>query len=338
MPDNPRNSYAPPHASSSEDPRDLAASWFAHLHSGEATPADWRAFEQWRQAHPENARQYANMQRIWDATLHVPHHELRDILARSDAPLRRPDLARRRFGLGLAGVGSAALVGGVALKSGWFASPLYTIQIASQRGEQRQIRLPDNSTLDINTGTRAVARLYADKRHVELLEGEIFFAVQHDPERPFVVDSGASRVVVTGTQFNVRYDAGLARVSVHSGSVAVSSGAWWNRQTRSLVRNQGIDVAEGQALGHVQPRDLDATLAWQRGQIVFDGTPLVQAVAEINRYLERPVLIEATSVRGHRIGGVFSVKDPQTFIDLLPRFAPVHVYRQPDGQTRIVAK
>lgn len=329
----------PPNASSvSDDPRDLAASWFAYLHSGDGTQEDWRVFEQWRQANPEHDRQYRNVQRIWDATLHIPENEIREILMRREAPASYPNLARRRFGWGLAGVCSAALIGGVALHNGWLASPLQTVQVTSKRGERHQMTLPDGSTLDVNTGTRAVARLYEGKRVVELLEGEIFFSVQHDAESPFVVDAGGHRIVVTGTRFNVRYDAQAARVSVESGSVDVFSGPWWNRQLRSLTKGQGIDVSEGQELGDVQQRDLNGTLAWQRGKIVFENTPLEQAVAEINRYLERPARLDAPALRNHRIAGIFSVDDPQALIGMLPEFAPVRVYHLQNGETRIVAR
>lgn len=324
--------------STSDDPRDLAASWFARLHSGDATEEDQRLFEQWRNAHPENDQQYRNVQQIWDATLQIPETELREVLARRTTPASLPDQTRRRLAWGLAGACSAALAGGVALNSGWFASPLQTIRIASRRGERRQMTLPDGSILDINTGTRAVARLYEGERVVELLEGEIFFSVQHDKERPFIVDAGSNRVVVTGTRFNVRYEAQAARVSVESGSVDVFSGPWWNRQSRTLAKGQGVEMAHGQEPGDIEQLDLSAVLAWQRGKIVFENTPLSQAVAEINRYLDQPARLEAPALRDHRIAGIFSVDDPQALIHMLPEFAPVRVYRLPDGQTRIVAK
>ena len=324
--------------STSDDPRDLAATWFARLHSGDATEEDRRLFEQWRNERPENDQQYRNVQQIWGATLQIPETELREILARRDVAASQPNQTRRRFAWGLAGACSAALVGGVALNGGWFSSPLQTIQITSRRGERRQMTLPDGSVLDVNTGTRAVARLYEGKRVVELQEGEIFFSVEHDAERPFIVDAGDNRVVVTGTRFNVRYESQVARVSVESGSVEVSSGSWWHRQLRSLGKGQGVNVADGQDLGDIEQLDLNTALAWQRGKIVFENTPLSQAVAEINRYLDRPARLEALALRDHRIAGIFSVDDPQALIDMLPEFAPVRVYHLLDGQTRIVAK
>lgn len=294
-------------------------------------------FEQWRQADPENDRQYRNVQQIWDATLDIPEAELRAVLARCEpaAPFRP---ARRRLAWAMAGACSAAVVGGVVYQGGWLATPLHTIQIASARGERRQMTLPDGSVLDINTGTQAVARLYEDRRVIDLIEGEVFFAVKHDAQRPFVVEAGATRVVVTGTRFNVRHDAGGARVSVESGSVEVSSGPWWKRQSRALAKGQGVDVLADRTLGDVQQRDLRSLLAWQRGKIVFENTPLVQAVAEINRYLPQPARLDTPALRDHRIAGIFSVDDPEALVDMLPEFVPVRVYRLLDGQIRIVAK
>jgi len=109
--------------------------------------------------------------------------------------------------------------------------------------------LPDGSVLELNSGARATARLYEGKRVVQLLEGEIFFSVQHDPSRPFVVEAGESRIVVTGTRFNVRYDAQTTQVSVESGSVNVSNGPWWNRQSRALEKGQGLAVSDELGLG-----------------------------------------------------------------------------------------
>ncbi|XOT97985.1 hypothetical protein ACMTAU_03630, partial [Alcaligenes pakistanensis] len=44
---------------------------------------------------------------------------------------------------------------------------------------------------------------------------------------------------VTGTSFTVRRDAEQVKVLVESGSVEVSSGRWWNRQTRYLAAGSG---------------------------------------------------------------------------------------------------
>ncbi|KAG1245041.1 hypothetical protein G6F65_021459 [Rhizopus arrhizus] len=100
--------------------------------------------------------------------------------------------------------------------------------VSTERGERRQMTLPDGSVLEINGGTRAQGKLYAGRRDVELESGEINFTVSADPARPFIVDAGSGVVRVTGTVFDVRRDADQVAVLVESGTVQVSGGHWWN--------------------------------------------------------------------------------------------------------------
>lgn len=337
----------PPHDNPSDDPSDMAAAWFAYLLSGAATENDRRRFEQWKNAHPDHERQYRSVQQIWDASLYVPQDELRAGLNMREprssvqddetaSAFGRELFTRRRFGIALAGACAASVTGGVVVHRLWSASPLQTIPIAVRRGERRQVALPDGSVLDVNTDTRAYAHMYADKHVVELLEGEIYFAVRRDPTRRFIVDAGHSRVAVTGTRFNVRRDSRQVQVSVESGSVDVSSGAWWRRRSRTLAGGQGMAVSAQQVLSDVHEVELSRILAWQRGKIVFENTPLALAVAEINRYLDHPARLDAPALREYRIAGIFSVEDPQALIDTLPEFAPVRIIRLSDGRSRIV--
>src|SRR5690606_13737750 len=195
------------------DPRDSAAAWFAYLHSGETTEEGLRAFEQWRSANAEHERQFRAVQQVWDATLEIPVHELRGILAAKPPPsgfIR----GRRRFALGMAGAFSMVLAGGLALRQAPLESPEHTLEVRSRRGERRQASLPDGTVLDLNTGSLARVRMYERQRVVDLLEGEIFFAVQDDAQRPFIVNAGDSRIVAGATAFNVRCGPDRVRVSV----------------------------------------------------------------------------------------------------------------------------
>lgn len=322
----------------SDDPRDLAASWFAYMHSGEVTEEGRCEFERWYQADPENRRQYRNVQQIWSATLQIPEGELRSILARQN-PVLQPaaNVGRRRFslGVGVAGACSLGVLGSLGFQWLTQASPIHVNRITSLRGERRGVVLPDGTTLLINTGTLAEARLYEDRRIIDLEEGEIYFSVSHDAQRPFIVNAADSRIVVTGTQFNVRHERGHMQVSVASGSVSVSRGPWWNRESRALTRGQAVESEVAQMLGEVHSTDLSKRLAWQRGKVVFENTPLRQAIEEINRYLPKPARLDAPSLQDYRIAGIFSVDDPLALIDTLPDFAPVRVFHLPDGQVRI---
>jgi len=321
----------------SKDPDSRAAWWVARMLSGEATEAEQRACMSWRRAAPENDRQYCNMMYFWDASLKAPQEQLRAILKRDDASQRKP-MIRRRLVLGAGAACAAAVVAGVALPQWGGMAPAYEQDVETERGERRQVTLPDGSVLYINTATRAKVRLYAGKRAVQLLAGEIMFTVAPDPSRPFVIDAGLGQVVVTGTRFDVRRDSDRLRVAVESGSVEVSAGPWWNRKTETLTAGNGAGVDPEGDLVRIATMDIAAATAWRKGRIVFDNMPLAQAVAEMNRYLQHPLRLQGVGLGQLRIAGVFGIDDPEAMLEALPKIAPVVVYRQRNGGAVIAAR
>ncbi len=319
-----------------DHPRD-AAHWFARMQSGEATEQDRQAFDAWRRAHPDNDRAYRNLQWLWEASLTVAHDRLRTL---ADVPPRSPppSLARRRVGLGLLGAGSLAAVAGVVGTLGWLRTPEHTLTLMTRKGERRQSLLPDGSILDLNTDTLAVVRFYQDQRRLALQRGEIFLDVRRDLNRPFVVDAGVGQVTIGGTRLNVRRDDDQMQVSVESGSVTVQAGQGPQRRERQLSAGQQAVAHAGLDLGQVAVADVGTISAWQRGKVVFNGSPLVKVITEMNRYLETPVRLQADHLSEHRVYGVFSIDDPYAIIKALPAIVPVRLAHLSDGSTLVVAR
>ena len=325
----------PPDVLNAVTAQDQAAAWFSYLRSGDATPDDWRAFEQWRDSNAEHDRCYRHLEAIWQATLQIPDPELRAALhaSRASVPINKP---RRRFAWGMAaGVCAAGLLAIVGLRAGLNTAPSYQTSVMTARGLHQEVQLPDGSTLTANTGTRAQIRFYENERVVDLYAGEVFFDVQPDRSRPFVVHAGSSRVVVTGTRFNVLHEQQQLQVTVESGSVNVQQGSWWDRDTRVLERGQSVYSLADAPLGQIQIADLNTALAWRSGMIVFENTPLAQAVAQINRYLPQAVVFDAPHFETYKVAGVFSVNEPLALIQTLPDLVPVKIQTLPNGQLRI---
>ncbi|MCK9563375.1 MAG: FecR domain-containing protein [Bacteroidales bacterium] len=320
-----------------ECPRD-AAHWFARMQSGEATEVDRRAFEAWRAADPENDRQYRNLSHFWEASLTVPEQRLRDMMEETPKAVAQARLSRRQFGLGLATACSLLAVTYVVGGRGAFSQPLDSLELATRKGERRQVALPDGSALDLNTDTQASVRFYSSQRRIDLRQGEIFLDVRPDRERPFVVDTGIGQVTVTGTRFNVRSDTEALQVSVESGSVVVRSGLWWNRGERTLTAGRQVVARADQPPGDITDADVDVIVAWQRGRVIFNDQPLAHVIDEMNRYLAQPAHLEAAHLHEYHVSGVFSVDDPDAMINALPAIAPVRVYRLPEGQVKILAR
>jgi transmembrane sensor len=126
-----------------------------------------------------------------------------------------------------AGIALVVIIAGVA---GWLAlvgGGTYTTDI----GEQRTIRLPDDSIVDLNARSRIRVRFSKAARTVELVDGQALFHVAKDPHRPFIVRSDTMAVRAVGTEFDVYRKGGGMVVTVVEGRVAV------------IPRTAGLDVS-----------------------------------------------------------------------------------------------
>lgn len=318
--------------SSASAVRDVAAEWFARVHSGEASDADMQAAQQWREASPEHERAYQQVAFAWRATALAPEPALRAILQRREPALRPALPGRRRLAFGMMAASLAAVA--IAAQFGpawWQGEPQYQAHYQTERGEQRLEKLPDGSVIELNTGTQLDVRLYAGRREVRLVAGEAMFMVTPDAERPFVIDAGLGEVRVTGTQFDVRRDAEALSVAVESGSVRVTTGPWWWPERADLQAGGGVRVDASRKLGAAASVDVASLTAWRRGRIVFDGVPLAQAVAEMNRYLRQPLVLDDVGLGRLRIAATFNVSDPDAIVQALPAIAPLRIVTRADG-------
>lgn len=205
------------------------------------------------------------------------------------------------------------------------------LRYATQHGEQLTQQLTDGSVLQLNTDSAATVRYDAAERLIDLVQGQAFFKVAHEPRRLFRVTAGVADVLAVGTQFEVYRHSDATLVTVFEGAVSVA-------RARPGVSNSGIDeprvrVSAGQQLevrpdsrpGSPVQTDLHRSGAWLRREIVFEHESLAAVAAEFNRYGVKPIEIEEPAVRDLLISGVFSADDTETFIAFLRSLDGVRV-------------
>lgn len=93
--------------------------------------------------------------------------------------------------------------------------------LASAGDTQVEITLPDESRVWINKGSSvSYPEVFGDERVVEM-EGEAYFAVRRDVDRPFVVKTERLSVNVLGTEFSVDAREDRTEVTLNEGRVRV---------------------------------------------------------------------------------------------------------------------
>jgi len=153
--------------------------------------------------------------------------------------------------------------------------------VATSTGVVRRIALPDSSVVWLNAASRirVQSAFHGSQREVYLDEGEAFFEIQKNPEKPFIVHTGTLDIRVLGTSFNIRsYEAAPeVKVTVSTGRVFVKDR---DKSLAVLTPNQQLTFDRHSKTW--AQRDVDATQerAWQDGdsyleQASFDELALI---------------------------------------------------------------
>lgn len=206
-------------------------------------------------------------------------------------------------------------------------APTYATAI----GEQRIMRLPDGSVVQLNTHSRLTVNLTAEAREIRLLEGEALFTVAPDAVRPFRVRAGEAVVVALGTQFNVYRQPEGVTVSVVEGAVAIAGRSM--EQSRLNAGEQARIESSGTV--HKRPKpDLAQAVAWRERRLVFRGETLDEIAAQFNRYSTQQIRVEGAAARSLRLAGTFSSDDPESLILFLGRYPNLSI--ENSGQAFVI--
>ena len=298
----------------------------------------------WLESAASNQRAFENAERAWRVFGAADGHEvLAAMRAHALAPRRRAWSVWRQAAA-VAAVLVVVVGAGLAFRSGIpglspapSSSPTLagpeagaSLQYASARGEVKEVALPDGSAMTLDADSLAIGRFAPGGRSVELKRGRAFFAVAHDPSRPFAVTAAGRRIVAMGTRFDVDLAGEVLTVALLDGRVTVASvgGAatpiTLEPGQQLVARGASVTV---RAMG-VKAQD---AISWRRGLINFDDQPLAQAVAVMNRYGGEEVVINDPAIAAIRVTGQFRAGDGGRFAQTVAELYRLKVERKENG-------
>ncbi|QEH39402.1 FecR family protein [Chitinophaga sp. XS-30] len=139
-------------------------------------------------------------------------------------------------------------------------------------GTQKHITLPDGTEIWLNNGSslRVKSPSTPDtSREVWLTEGEAYFQVAKDRNRPFIVHVDALTTRVLGTAFNIQAYRELSKlqVSVTAGQVQVG---YHQNVLDTLTRNMQLDYHPASGEFSVVHKEMPGKSSWRDGRFVLD--------------------------------------------------------------------
>lgn len=219
----------------------------------------------------------------------------------------------------ISAVAAAFLIGGLVFSfwsSLFDSTTLQYIEVTADRGHRKEVTLPDGTHLWLNAGSRLTYSSVFNQITREVsLEGEGFFKVAHNPEKPFVVQTGHLRTKVLGTVFNVNAYKENASVQVvlASGKVALEQ-----QHSGGSIAGPGMELTPNQAaifyklsgeLVKQEITNVEDHYAWTEGRLVFQDTPVPEALQRLERAYGVTLTADG-QIRNCTITGTFKTKQP----------------------------
>ncbi|SHM76586.1 FecR family protein [Cyclobacterium lianum] len=184
--------------------------------------------------------------------------------------------------------------------------PLVYEEYSVPPGVKSTLRLQDGSRVILNSGSslRYVKNFEADKRELFLI-GEAYFEVAKDSLRPFVVKTGPVSTKALGTSFNITaYKNEPLEVSLLTGKVNVGL-KFEKPQEVILMPGEGLNVVIDRQVHNKHRIKEEKVLAWTRKTILFEQTPVEEAIRVLENWYGVQIEVLNRPERGVLLSGKF---------------------------------
>ena len=318
-----------------EDKRQIDNLIAARL-SGNSSQSDWDELLQWMSESEENKQYYLEMREIWFSTGYAmvsfdESKAFEDFIYRSHIHEKKRKKhfwtgnVRRALwqGIAAAAVVAICVIGGYITGESRINNSFADIVVEAPVGSRTSITLPDSTKVWLNAGsTLAYSQGFGiDKRTVKL-DGEGYFEVAHNKEKPFKVESKDMCVTVLGTRFNFRNfaDDSEVVVTLSEGAVALDNLLAKNSPRRTLAPGQRAVVDKRN--GRMKIEETNATNAhqWIYGYLFFDEELLPDIAKRLERSYNISIVIENEELMHTRFYGNF-IRENQSVQDVINNIA-----------------
>lgn len=159
-------------------------------------------------------------------------------------------------------------------------------QIYVPYGKTSVLVLSDDTRIVLNSGTKIkFPESFKLKGNREVaVEGEAFFQVAKDADRPFIVNSGEVFIRVLGTEFNVNSyrDNGAVETVLIEGKVALYTNQNGYGDLASVRLDPGMKGSfnEGSEGFQVENVNVSTYIAWLKGELIFEKE-MFSAIAKV---------------------------------------------------------
>lgn len=234
---------------------------------------------------------------------------------------------------------AAAIVGVIVLAAGlayWFRNKAEELVVASAaHGQVREMLLPDGTKVWLNqSSVLKYPRAFEGKERHVYLDGEAYFEVARNHEKPFTVKSQAMDVRVLGTSFNIkcRPDNSFAETTLVEGEVEVKDKSDKGR----ITLLPGQKAVLNRVTGRMQVKQVDPKMeiVWHNDLIPFEKSSIFQIAAALERFYGVKIILSPDVDSTNTYSGVLKKKDNiESVLNSLRNSIPFNYKKVDDNNT-----
>ena len=179
--------------------------------------------------------------------------------------------------------------------------------------------LPDGTVVTLNSGaTLSYPAHFDGSLRKVTLQGEAWFEVAHDKNKPFIIASGNVRIRVVGTSFFVNTNTcdNTKEIILSTGIVKVY---YENKPEKSAFLFPGDKaelIANDYAIVKTTNEDVNF-LAWKTKHLVFNNTPLNEVVALLAKVYHTNIRLSDDQLSDCRITATFDRQTLESILNVL---------------------
>ncbi|WP_446809819.1 FecR family protein [Methylomonas sp. 2BW1-5-20] len=313
-----------------DTPQEQAGFWIVRQHSGDWSRRDSLAFEKWLDESVEHRQAFEQVQALWQG---LDRYQAGAELQPHQVKPQTPAPRGRRWPAIAALATVASLCFFILLDTSYIVPSL--TRYATTKGQHASFNLSDGSQISLNTDTELTVQLGPLQRSVTIVRGEASFNIAHGIWRCFTVQAGSGKIIDIGTRFNIYQQANQVEITVLAGAVKVETA---RQSSPVLSAGQKLSYGADGLLSKIERPDLSAITAWEQGQMVFDMTPLDQAVEQLGRYHAAIFVIDDPKLKQLKISGTFNTGDLKLFLTTLESIYPIKAVQGNDHTVHLTAR
>lgn len=303
--------------------KDLFLNLTAKKLSGNAGPEDLQVLAYLLNEHPEARQEYAKLEATW----HLAGEEF----VPEDAEIQSYDAQQAwkkvKDNLHQTKVVPLSNKSGMPMKT-WLSIAAGIALVLTigywfllKRGDQlnmvsgstlAQIEYYDGSTISLDTDGELSYNPEPNQKERRFMQtkGSVYYAVEKNPEKPFVVSTSLAEVTVLGTRFMIEISADSLVLAVEEGKVQIVP---TNSREAAIVSAGEARVVSADGKSTSKPYSPNA-LSWANRQLRFANTPLSEVVKDLEAMYRVEISLDS-SLHTCKLTGSFRKKSLEEVLE-----------------------